>query len=136
MSEFMMTKEMWEVQQQMLYEIKSHLIVIENKLERKSDKSDCEDKHRALLNSLLIKNYSDRKLNKYITDNVEDTPDEKKDIWIIRAMNKLFGKYTDAVKWTILLLILSALMAYLHISNQNKINLLEQKIAPIIMMNK
>ncbi len=49
MPEFIMTREMWEVQQESLAEIKARLTSIDNKLDAKPDEDDCGRKHKDLL---------------------------------------------------------------------------------------
>ena len=49
MPEFIMTREMWEVQQESLAEIKARLTSIDKKLGDTPDEGDCARKHKELL---------------------------------------------------------------------------------------
>jgi len=55
MSNFVMTKEMWDIQQETLADIKKELHEIHEELKSKADVDNCDSKHNALMTALALK---------------------------------------------------------------------------------
>ena len=95
---------------------------------------ECDLNHTRVLDA--AKEYTRYQLSKLNITETEPEDEPKKQSLLVKGIHKVVGDYTTAIKWTIILMIVGAVMAYFHLSNKSMIENVAKDVHTIQMRSK
>lgn len=98
---------------------------------------ECDLNHTRVLDAAKeYTQYQIAKINKELEPDSEQDDEPKKQSLLVKGIHKVVGDYTNAIKWTIILMLVGAVMAYFHLSNKSMIENVAKDVHTIQMRSK